>query len=101
MATKRWEDLKKRRISPARAREIREEVSREIMDADLKAMRELAGISQAELAKRMGSLQPEISRAESRGDHRLSTLRAYVTALGGELDVVAHFGDKTLRLHGI
>jgi len=101
MATKRWHDLRNKRISPARATEIRDEVSREILDADLRAMRELAGVSQTELAKRMGTLQPEISRAETREDHRLSTLRAYVTALGGELDVVAHFGDKTLRLHGI
>jgi hypothetical protein len=30
---------------------------------------------------------------------RLSTLRAYVEALGGELEVMARFGDKRIKLH--
>jgi len=29
----------------------------------------------------------------------LSTLRSYVKALGGELEVIANFGDKRIRLH--
>jgi hypothetical protein len=31
----------------------------------------------------------------------LSKLRDYVRALGGELEVVARFGDKTLKLRGV
>jgi hypothetical protein len=38
---------------------------------------------------------------ENRPDHVLSKLREYIKALGGELEVVARFGDKTLRLRGV
>jgi hypothetical protein len=38
---------------------------------------------------------------EHEEDHRLSTLRKYVAALGGELDVVAVLGDKRISLRGV
>jgi hypothetical protein len=37
--------------------------------------------------------QSQVSETERRQDVRLSTLRSYV-ALGGELEVIASFGDK-------
>jgi hypothetical protein len=43
----------------------------------------------------------EISKIENREDWLLSTLRRYVEALGGELEVVAVLGDKRLRLRGV
>ncbi len=36
-----------------------------------------------------------------RENHLVSTLRRYVEALGGELEIVASFGDKRVRLQGI
>jgi hypothetical protein len=42
--------------------------------------------------------QSELSRLESRGDHRISTLRRYVEALGGELEVAAIFGGRRVKL---
>ena len=42
--------------------------------------------------------QSEISRLEGRSDYRLSTLQRYVAALGGELEVVASFGNRRVRL---
>ena len=45
--------------------------------------------------------QSEVSKAERRDDHLLSTLRRYIEALGGELEVVARFGDKSVRLKGV
>lgn len=45
--------------------------------------------------------QGQASETERRSDHRLlSTLRRYVEALGGKIEVVATFGDKRIRLHG-
>ena len=45
--------------------------------------------------------QSELSRAERREDHLLSTLRRYVKGLGGELEVVARVGRKVVRLRGV
>ena len=58
---------------------------------DLRALRRARGLSQTELARRLGISQSDLSKLERRSDVRLSTLRAYVAALGGNLAVVAEF----------
>lgn len=56
-------------------------------------LREQFELTQAEMAARLGTNQPGISRLERREDLYLSTLRDYVRALGGELELVARFPD--------
>ncbi|MEG2434393.1 MAG: helix-turn-helix transcriptional regulator [Acinetobacter sp.] len=54
----------------------------------LNMLREELNLSQAELASAMGVKQPTIAKMEqSDNDPRLSTLKRYVTALGGELSI--------------
>jgi hypothetical protein len=48
--------------------------------------------------------QGDISRLEGRAsfdDCEVSTLKRYVAALGGQLELVATFGDKKLILVGV
>jgi hypothetical protein len=52
-------------------------------------------------AKLAEMTQGEVSRLENREDYRLSTLRRFVQALGGSLEVIAHVGDKTVKLRGV
>lgn len=52
------------------------------------------------MAKLMEMTQGELSRAERRGDHLVSTLRRVIEALGGELEVVANFNGERIRLLG-
>lgn len=84
------------RLAPPRTTE---EVSDNELAVTLKELRTIAGRSQVEVASEMGVAQGEISRLERRGDTRFSTLQRYVEALGGELEVVARFGNKTMKLH--
>jgi hypothetical protein len=64
----------------------------------LRALREAAGVTQEELATRLGRRQPAVSRLERQRDARMSTLREYVAALGGELNVIARVGAVETRL---
>ena len=68
---------------------------------DLRGLRELAGKTQKDMAILVEQTQGQVSETERRSDHRLSTLRKYVEALGGEIEVVANFGDKRIRLHSV
>jgi hypothetical protein len=68
---------------------------------NLRALREDAGKTQAEVARRTEMSQPELSRLESRTDHLISTLRKYVRALGGEIEVVASIGGRKVRLRDV
>ena len=42
----------------------------------------------------MATTQPNVSRIEKGGEMELSTLRTYVEALGGRLEVTAVFDDE-------
>ena len=56
--------------------------------ADLVAQRQRLGLSQSEVASRMGTSQPAVARLEAGGvDVRLSTLERYAAAVGRQLHV--------------
>jgi transcriptional regulator with XRE-family HTH domain len=60
---------------------------RRALTADLVARRRALGLSQTEVAARMGTSQSAVARLESGGaDVRLSTLDRYAAALGHRLD---------------
>lgn len=98
MASKRWNEIKAQKLTPEAVGRVNREVEKELLEMDLRAIRELTGRTQEELAALAAMSQSEISRLERRSDYLLSTLQRVVQALGGELEVVANFGDKRVRL---
>ena len=66
----------------------------------LREIREEQGVTQKELAERMDLTQPTISALESGDLDRsgLATLKSYVQALGGTIEVTATFGNRKLVL---
>ena len=94
----KWQALKARKLTSAQIEKVNREVADELLQMDLRELREAAGITQNEMAERLKKAQPEISRLERRDDFHLSTLQQYVSALGGELEVVANFGKRRVRL---
>jgi predicted transcriptional regulator len=100
MATRNWSDIKGK-MPPERRARIDADVQHELDAMELRELREEAGKTQAEVAEIAEMTQSELSKFERRDDHRLSTLRRYVNALGGELEVVAVFDHKRIALRGI
>ncbi len=101
MSVHRWNDLKTSKLTPAQREANKRWVEQEILELNLRTLREFLGRTQEELARLSETTQSELSRAERRDDHLVSTLRRYVEALGGELEVVATFGKKRIRLQGV
>ncbi|MFI5041949.1 MAG: helix-turn-helix domain-containing protein [Acidimicrobiales bacterium] len=100
-ASESWREVRAAR--PPREEQVAEHRAR--MDAEVRAfrlreVREEQGLTQAELADRMHVTQPTISQLESGDIDRagLVTIKAYVEALGGTVEVVADFGDRKLLL---
>lgn len=62
--------------------------------ATLKDLRLAMRKTQVELAETLHVGQESISRLEKRSDMLLSTLRSYVEAMGGKLELVARFPDR-------
>ena len=63
---------------------------------DLADLRRKAGVTQERLAGSLGSSQGQISRLEGQRDMLLSTLGAYLTALGVDAKIVVEVGEQTL-----
>ena len=97
----KWKDVRARTFTPEEIAASQDWVQRETLEMNLRAVRELAGKTQKDVEAVTGMAQAEVSRAERRSDHLISTLRAYVEALGGRLDVFAVFDDKQVRLKGV
>jgi len=77
----------------ARYRALKDEVE------SLQELRKVAGKAQADIAATLKIKQPSVSKIERQTDMYLSTLRSYVEAIGGELDVVVRLPSRpALRL---
>lgn len=72
----------------ARARELMAE------EMSLQDLRKAIGKTQTAIAKRLKVGQDAVSKLETRSDMYISTLRGFVRAMGGELELVARFPDR-------
>jgi DNA-binding XRE family transcriptional regulator len=80
---------------PARERAaIAAGASRKIAALRLQQARVAAGLTQEEVAERLGVTQATLSRMEHRPDVKISNIRRYVEALGGRLQIRAVFARK-------
>ena len=85
------EDLRRRR--PPNRKRV-ESIKRSVeLDIALSELRERRGITQEQVAARLETSRPNVSRIEREDDVRMTTLQRYVTALGGELELVVRFPD--------
>ena len=70
----------------------------------MRTLREAAGKTQIDVAVASQINQADVSRLEGRedfDDYQVSTLRRYLEALGGRLEIVAAFGNKKIVISGI
>ena len=76
-----------------RYRELRDEVE------SLQQLRRAAGRAQVDIAAALRIKQPSVSKIEKQTDLYLSTLRSYVEALGGKLELVVRLpAHRPLRI---
>jgi transcriptional regulator with XRE-family HTH domain len=83
-----------------RMAELREDTERQIESYQrrLRDIRRACALTQNAVAERLGVHQTQVSRIENQHDLYLSTLRHYVAALGGRLELVATFGDERYEI---
>ncbi|MEV6013643.1 XRE family transcriptional regulator [Streptomyces sp. NPDC051976] len=96
-----WKEIRPEVVTDLdRVAEHREKLDAEVRAYRLAEIRKEQDLTQSDLAKIIGITQPNVSRLE-KGEldaAALSTIRAYVEALGGSLRMVADFGDRQLRI---
>jgi predicted transcriptional regulator len=69
----------------------------------LRTVREATGKTQVDVARESQIDQADVSRLEGRVDFddcQVATIRRYLAAIGGQLELVARFGNKRIVLVG-
>ena len=91
------------RLTPARRAKINARAAALHREVEgLKALREIAERSQGEIAKGLGIKQPSVLKIERQTDLYLSTLRRFVEAAGGTLELRVELpGKGVLHLTGL
>jgi len=98
---RKWQVLKDeldRKRTPEQREAQRKKTAALIEEVRLDMMRRELSLTQAALAMRLGVDQGSISRLEKQADMHLSTLRDYVQAAGGSLELRAVFPTQTFTL---
>jgi len=77
------------RIPAHRRSAIERGVREDLREMLLSELRRQAGLTQQEMAGKLGIKQQTLSALEGQDDMQISTLRRIVEALGGELEIIA------------
>ncbi len=104
---KTWEQIRQDailtgRLDPTRVQALERWQLDRVRAYQLAQMRKALGLNQTDVAKLMRVSQARVSKIE-RGaleTAQVGTLQAYVRALGGEVEVVARFGNERIVVAG-
>jgi transcriptional regulator with XRE-family HTH domain len=83
-------------LTPERRARIEAAKARLREDMELAELRQALSLTQSTLAEALGVKQAEISKIENRADIFVSTLRRFVQAMGGDLEIRAVFPDRAV-----
>lgn len=86
-----------RKMSPEARARSEEKAKRLIAEMPLQELRAARKLTQEELAKTLNVNQAAVSKLERRADMYVSTLREFVRAMGGELEITARFPEGAVR----
>jgi DNA-binding XRE family transcriptional regulator len=87
------------RMSPERRERNRAATEEMLAELPLAELRQALQMTQETLAELLETSQPEISKIEHRTDVYVSTLRRYIEAMGGELQIIARFPEGKVSIN--
>jgi hypothetical protein len=94
---KSFKDLQAK-MSPASRARSEARAERLIQEMALDELRAARALTQEHLSTILGVKQSAISKLERRADMYVSTLRHFIEAMGGELEIRAVFPDGAVRI---
>lgn len=85
---------------PSRVDAVRQQMRAVERAYRLAELREQSHLNQTELGERIGVGQRTVSKIEHGGiEHsKLETIRKYIEGLGGEMELIARFGDQSFTI---
>ena len=97
MRTHKWAEIEAK-MSPERLAKIERKADIMLAAMDLPDLLCERGITQEELARQMEIGQGNVSRMLRRTNMNVNTLQDAIEAMGGKLEIIAHFPAKDYRI---
>ena len=97
---KKFSELRARMSPDAQARSSAHTEAM-LLEMGLQELRKSRHMTQVELASVLKIDQAAVSKTEGRPDMYVSTLREYIRAMGGDLQLVAKFPGAEIKLNGL
>ncbi len=89
----------RKKMSQSAQEEAAKKTKQMLKEMPLQELRQALQMSQEHLAELLFTKQANVSRIERRTDMYISTLRSYIEAMGGQLDIVARFPDGEVHIN--
>ena len=93
----KWKDVRKP-LTPEAEERLRQDVKQAAAVMTLHHLREARSLTQVNLAKVLQINQGAVSKMEKRTDMYVSTLRNFIQAMGGQLQVKAIFPEGEIQI---
>ncbi len=87
------------KMSTAAKNAAKKKTQRLLAEMPLQELRQARQMSQEKLAEVLATKQANVSRLERRTDMYISTLRSYIEAMGGKLEIIARFPDGEVHVN--
>ena len=94
---KSFNTLKSKLSAESKAR-IDERVKTALAEMPLAELRQARKFTQQQIAETLKIKQASVSKIESQTDMYISTIRKYIEAMGGELEIIAKFPEGNVRV---
>ena len=86
------------KMKPAGRKEAAEKTKALLVAMPLQELRHARNLSQEQLAQTLSVKQAAVSKLEKRTDMYISTLRNFIKAMGGDLEIIAKFSDGSVQI---
>jgi len=87
------------KMKPAARKKAAEKTKALLAEMPLQELRHARNLSQEQLARTLSVKQPSVSKLEQRTDMYISTLRNFIKAMGGDLEIIARFPDGSVQIN--
>ena len=87
------------RMTPEARKKAAEKTKIMLEAMPLQELRNARHLSQEQLAKTLSVKQSSVSKLEQRTDMYISTLRNFIKAMGGDLEIIARFPDGEILIN--
>ncbi len=101
MSPVRWLDVRDKHVDAIGAENVEQGKTRllaQVRAHRLAEMRKRLGLTQRQVAQVMGVTVGRVSQIENGEFAGIDVLDRYVSALGGDLQIVANFGDEQIKV---